>query len=236
MGSTSTDIAWYSESSGTVDIYRNGTYVDSALASSLGWNGPAVVQGVPDYTLVLNSTPVSYRGALLNVDITAALNWSTSRAYFFRSDGRYVRYNKTTDQSDSGYPVDTTNRNWPGLGNYAQDIRATLRRNGNKVFFFFANGTYSRYDLVNKSVDSGYPKPINNSTWPGRGNYATQITEQRCSGMIRAGIKLFRQVRQSRGFLRGYFYRAFYPALNLTCVAFFRQRRSPLVQVFLQIR
>lgn len=230
MASANTDIAWYSDSTGTVDIYRNGTYVDSVLASSLGWTDPAVVQGVPDYTLVLNSTPVSYRGAILNVDITAALNWSASRAYFFRSDGRYVRYNKTTDQSDSGYPVDitnsnwsgvgdykylitasfnaengksyfflsdgnyiqydnatdkadsgypkpTNNTNWPGLGSYAQDIRATLRWNGNKVFFFFANGTYSRYDLVNKRVDGGYPKPINDNTWPGLGNYATQITE-----------------------------------------------------------
>lgn len=230
MAGTNTDIAWYSDSTGTVDIYRNGTYVDSALATSLGWNDPAVVQGVPDYSLVLNNTPVSYRGALSNVDITAILNWSTSRAYFFRSDNRYVRYNKTADQSDSGYPADVTNSNWPGLGNYknlitasfnaengksyfflsdgnyiqydnatdkadtgypkptnntnwpglgnyAQDIRATLRWTGNKVFFFFTNGTYSRYDLVNNSVDSGYPKPVNNSTWPGLGNYATEITE-----------------------------------------------------------
>lgn len=229
MAGVNTDLAWYSDSSGTVDIFRNGTYIDSVLASALGWNDTAAPQSVPDYTLVLNSTPVSYRGALLNVDITAALNWNSSRAYFFRSDNRYVRYNKTTDQSDAGYPTDVTNSNWPGLGNYkhlitasfnaengksyfflsdgnyiqydnatdkadagypkstatywpglasqAQNIRATLRWTGNKVYFFFANGTYSRYDLVNNSVDSGYPKAVNNSTWPGLGNYATEITE-----------------------------------------------------------
>jgi hypothetical protein len=229
MKGTNKSLAWYSDTNGTVDIFRNGTYIESQLASALGWDDVGAPQGTPDYTLVLNNTPVSYRGALSNVVITAALNWSSSRAYFFRSDNRYVRYNKTADQSDAGYPIDITNTNWSGVGNYkqlitasfnaengksyfflsdgnyiqydnatdkadtgypkstsagwpglasqAQNIRATLRWTGNKVYFFFANGTYSRFDLVNNSVDSGYPKPINNSSWPGLGDYAMEITE-----------------------------------------------------------
>ena len=52
---------------------------------------------------------------------------------------------------------------------------AALRWSGNRVYFFLDNGQYIRYNLDNDRVDSGYPKVINNNTWPGLGDYANEI-------------------------------------------------------------
>lgn len=226
-GGGNNDFSWYANGNGPVDIYRNGTFLAQVDALQRGFTDSAEINGIYDYVLVKNDTPVSLRMAKVN--ITAAMDWNAFTAYLFRSDGRYVRYNKTLDKTesgyprtveegnwpglgqyaakisagfskdltrsyfflndgtyirynntldkaDSGYPQPINNSTWPGLGAYATQISATLRWTGNKVYFFLKNGNYLRYDLVNDRVDSGYPKPINDSTWPGLGAYATQIT------------------------------------------------------------
>jgi hypothetical protein len=228
MTGNSNNLSWLSETTGSADLYRNGTLIQSLSLASGSWVDP-LAPGLADYTLVFNNTPVSYRFGKLNMDITVGLNWDNNVAYFFRADNRYVRYNKVNDRADSGYPVNTdnsswpglgdyrdlliagfnaengksyfflrdgryiqydnatdradtgfpkptNNTNWPGLGSYASSIKASLRWSGSKVMFFLANGTYLRYDLSRKNVDSGYPKPIDDSNWPGLGGYATQIT------------------------------------------------------------
>lgn len=228
MTGTSNNLTWLSEANGSADLYRNGTFVQTIALASGSWVDP-LAPSLADYTLVFNNTPVSYRFGKLNMDITVGLNWDANVAYFFRADNRYVRYNKVDDRADNGYPVDTNNgswpglgdyrdllsagfnaengksyfflrdgryiqydnatdradtgypkptnnTNWPGLGSYASSIKASLRWSGSKVMFFLANGTYLRYDLSRKKVDSGFPKPIDNINWPGLGSYATQIT------------------------------------------------------------
>lgn len=227
MTGTSNNLTWLSEPSGSADLYRNGSFVQTISLASGSWVDPLAPSSA-DYSLVVNSTPVSYRFGKINMDITVALNWDSNIAYFFRADNRYARYNKGSDQVESGYPLEinnsnwaglgdyrdllsagfnaengksyfflrdgryiqydnatdradvgypkpTNNTNWPGLGSYAGSIKASLRWSGTKVMFFLANGTYLRYDLSKNKVDSGYPKPTNDSNWPGLGSYATQI-------------------------------------------------------------
>ncbi|GLQ31756.1 alkaline phosphatase family protein [Litoribrevibacter albus] len=108
--------------------------------------------------------------------VVASFKSSSSTSYFFLKDGTYIRYNNTLDKADSGYPKPINDNTWPGLGNYATDIAATLRWTGDKVYFFLKNGDYIRYDLGDDKADSGYPKAVNDNTWPGLGAYATDIT------------------------------------------------------------
>ncbi len=173
IGVKGNDLSWYSEEAGTVDIFRNGTLVDSVPASLQGWDDVSNSTGVMDYSLVLNDTPASYRKVAL--DITAGLDWNATRAYFFRNDEKYVRYAKVLDQAEDGYPKATDNQTWPGLGNHAEKVIASFKSSFSKSYFFLNDGTYIRYDNIKDEADSGYPKPIDNNTWPGMANYATEI-------------------------------------------------------------
>ena len=55
-------------------------------------------------------------------------------------------------------------------------ITAAIHWTNGKVQFFLNDGTYLRYDIHANGVDPGYPKPINENTWPGMGRYAYQIS------------------------------------------------------------
>jgi hypothetical protein len=80
------------------------------------------------------------------------------------------------DRTDTGYPQAVTNTTWPGLGTYASKIVATANWGNGKVYFFLSDGRYIRYDIAANRADAGYPRPTDNSNWPGLGNYATQIS------------------------------------------------------------
>ncbi|MGE7418562.1 hemopexin repeat-containing protein [Methylobacterium tarhaniae] len=54
-------------------------------------------------------------------------------------------------------------------------IVAGIGWRGSKVQIFFSNGTYTRFDVATGKVDEGYPKPINDETWPGLAPYAGDI-------------------------------------------------------------
>lgn len=108
--------------------------------------------------------------------VTGAINWPGGKAQFFLSDGSYVRYDVAADRADAGYPRPITDTTWPGMGRYGRDILVAF--NGpdpNKVYFFLTNGTYLRYDIRNDRVDSGYPQPVTDKSWPGLGRYAHQF-------------------------------------------------------------
>lgn len=173
-GGGSNDFSWYADNSAEVEIFRNGTALTQVDALQRGFADNADVRGIVDYTLVQNNTPVSLR--LNKVDIDAAVDWSLSRAYFFRDDSRYVRYNKTADQSDSGYPANTNNSSWPGLGDYAGLITAAFSKDSSRSYYFLSDGRYIRYNNSSDQADAGYPKNIDDNSWPGLGAYATQIT------------------------------------------------------------
>ncbi len=174
MPSPTADLTWISDSLGEAAIYKNDRLVDAVTANQQQWfDSEQNKAGTADYVVDLNDNPVAYRA--YHVDIQAAVSWSLLRAYFFRDDNRYVRYNKTLDKADSGYPAATNDHNWPGLEDYRDDIVAGFYRNLSTAYFFLSNGQYLSYDIQNDKVRAGYPQPINHQTWPGIGDYATQI-------------------------------------------------------------
>ncbi|WP_066966207.1 alkaline phosphatase family protein [Microbulbifer sp. Q7] len=164
---------WYANSSAPVEVYRDGALVDTVDALIRTWTDLSNFKGTADYVFVQGQTPIALRRTRL--DISAAIDWNTSRAYYFRDDARYVRYNKTLDAADGGYPADVTNNTWPGLGDYRDLVVAAFKASTTKGYFFLSDGRYLRYDLNCDCVDNGYPKNIDNVTWPGIAPYATQI-------------------------------------------------------------
>jgi len=158
---------WYDANDNTAYFFRsNGTYVKYNKLTN------TAVAGYPQP--VNNSTWPglgSYAGL-----IKATLHWDNQKAFVFLSDGRFLRYDMVTDRTDAGYPQAVTNTTWPGLGSYASKIAATVNWGNGKVYFFLSDGRYLRYDVATNKADAGYPRTTDNSTWPGLGNYATQIS------------------------------------------------------------
>ena len=165
--------SWRSTDNGTVKVYRDGSQVSSVSATQQVWQDSAEVTGTVDYVFDLNNAPVGYRQSF--VKLNAAHGWSLSKAYFFRNDSQYVRYSITSDKADSGYPTTVTNGNWPGLEPYRDSIVAAFKANSNTVYYMLGDGRYIAYDIGSDKVRSGYPKDINNNTWPGLENYKTKI-------------------------------------------------------------
>lgn len=159
---------WYTAQTGTAQIYRDGALIASVPAGQGTYTDTNVPTGKVAYTIMLNGQSASL--IRNNATIIAGLDWNdaaNNTAYFFRSDMKYVKYNKSQDKAEAGYPQNINNSTWPGIENYKEKITATLKWNNQKGFFFLNDGTYLRYDMTNDAADAGYPKPINSSTWPG---------------------------------------------------------------------
>ena len=62
------------------------------------------------------------------------------------------------------------------MGRYARKIAAACADPRNqKLYFFLNDGTYIQYDIATDRSDAGYPKAIDDSTWPGMAPYAGKI-------------------------------------------------------------
>ena len=96
--------------------------------------------------------------------VDAAINWGNGKAYFFKGN-MYIRYDIAADRADPGYPKPINHKTWPGLV-FTNGIDAAVNW-GNGKAYFFSGGDYIRYDLRTDKADPGYPKPINQKTWPG---------------------------------------------------------------------
>ncbi len=108
--------------------------------------------------------------------IIAATNGrDADKAYFFLSNGTYLRYDIKADRVDGGYPKPVDNGTWPGLAPYATKLYGALNWSNGKIQFFLNDGTYIRYDIRADRVDDGYPKPIDRNTWPGLAAYAPHL-------------------------------------------------------------
>lgn len=173
MPASTGDFAWHSPQATTVDIYRNGEFVDSVNSLTQSWSDDTTQQGITDYVLVQNQTPAAIQ--INRLEVNAALSWNAIRSYLFLSDQSYVRYNKTFDRADNGYPKSTNENLWPGLGQYADKVVAALEKNSSVSYFFLNDGTYIRYNNVLDRADAGYPKPVDNNTWPGLNGYGDKI-------------------------------------------------------------
>lgn len=177
MKGASTTMSWYSQGSGTVSIYNssNSQLLAQVPASNQAWTDPAIGTNSVDYTLVYNNVVTNYRANKRNLVMNSVASWDANVAYFFRDDGRYVRYNKPQDHADSGYPLDVNNTTWPGLSAYRFQLLAGFNGENGKAYFFMKDGRFLRYDIASDMVDAGYPKAVDNSTWPGLAPYATKI-------------------------------------------------------------
>ena len=164
---------WRSADSGTMTVYRNGQQVDTVSATQQVWQEPAEINGTVDYVFNLNNTPVGYRQSFLKIN--AIHEWWNTKAYFFRNDSKYVRYDKVLDKADSGYPVTVTNSNWPGLEPYRDKLVASFKANNSYVYYFLNDGRYLKYSIGSDKVMDGYPATVTNSNWSGLAPYATKI-------------------------------------------------------------
>ncbi len=103
--------------------------------------------------------------------IYAALNWPNDKIQFFLSNGTYIRYDLRADKVEASYPRPIDRASWPGLAPYAARISSAINWLNGKAYFFLDDGRYLRYDIRNDAVDSGYPKNVDEGTWPGLYRY-----------------------------------------------------------------
>ena len=107
--------------------------------------------------------------------ITAAIRWTGGKVQFFLSDATYLRFDILNNRVDPGYPKPITDKTWPGMAMYGDKIAAAFTGSNGKAFFFLSTGKYLRYDIALDQTDQGYPIPVNDLTWPGMGQYGTQL-------------------------------------------------------------
>ncbi|HEY1065036.1 MAG TPA: hemopexin repeat-containing protein [Pirellulales bacterium] len=108
--------------------------------------------------------PETWPGVPFTHGIDAALLWKDGKMFLFKGS-QYIRFDIMTDKVDPGYPKPIAG-NWPGLPFTDGIDSAVLWNNGKKVFFFKGD-QYVRFDVDADKVDEGYPKKIDDNTWPG---------------------------------------------------------------------
>lgn len=108
--------------------------------------------------------------------VTAAINWKDGKAQFFLNDGRYFRYDIRANRTDPGYPKPIDEKTWPGMAQYSWLIAAACKGPDGKVYFFLSDGRFLRYDIQGDRMEAGYPKPLDDDTWPGMGQYASTLS------------------------------------------------------------
>lgn len=122
-----------------------------------------VARGTPDRNYPKRIDRGTWPG-LWTSRISAAVDWGNGKSYFF-SGSQYIRYDNRADRADRGYPKNVDDSTWPGLSALGPVTAAVNWGNG-KIYFF--NGLwYSRFDVAKNRVDRGYPKRVDDSTWPG---------------------------------------------------------------------
>ncbi|WP_434341030.1 metallophosphoesterase [Motilimonas cestriensis] len=114
------------------------------------------------------------RAAEQAAKLTAAFALNNASNAWFLNDGQYVEVDPATGNVLPGFPVDR-DEVWQGIA-ADRTIVGALKWNDQRAFLFLDDGSYLRMNLTTKSVDSGYPKAINDSTWPGLGKYANNIS------------------------------------------------------------
>lgn len=113
--------------------------------------------------------------------IMTACNGPDGKVFFFLSDGQYVRFDLKSDRVDQP-PKPISDRTWPGLGRHATAIQSAVAWKDDKIMFFLNDGSYVRYDLGRDRVDDGYPKRVDDKTWPGLARYRESL-----GGMLNPG-------------------------------------------------
>ncbi|WP_319761843.1 hemopexin repeat-containing protein [Maridesulfovibrio sp.] len=96
--------------------------------------------------------------------IDAAVNWGNGKVYLFKGN-QYIRYDIRADRADPGYPKYISQNTWPGVP-WRNGIDAAVNWGNGKVYIFKGD-QYIRYDIRSDRADPGYPKYIDQNSWPG---------------------------------------------------------------------
>jgi len=115
----------------------------------------------PGYPQPINSK--TWPGIIWTDGVDAVVNWGDGKAYFFKGD-QYIRYDIQADRADPGYPKLINNETWPGMV-WTDGIDDVVVWENGKAFFF-KDDQFIQYDIASGRADPGYPKPIDNKTWP----------------------------------------------------------------------
>ena len=101
-------------------------------------------------------------------EVHAVAIWPNGKVYFYQDDRGY-RFDIEADQVDVGFPK-LISDGWPGLAASGQAFVGAFvwphLIEGRQKAYFFHPTIYYRYDVLNDSVDPGYPKTIRGN-WPG---------------------------------------------------------------------
>jgi Hemopexin len=100
--------------------------------------------------------------------LDAALNGQASRdgkVYFFKGQ-EYVRWDWSADRADAGYPKSIAEWGFPSPFDAGIDAAVEGRRMYGKKAYFFKGDQYLRYDWISDKIDSGYPKSIDDWSFP----------------------------------------------------------------------
>lgn len=138
---------------GKAYFFRGGQYVRYDVASD---------RVDPGYPQPINSQ--TWPGLVWTDGIDAAVNWGSGKAYFFRGN-QYIRYDIKADRADFGYPKPIDAQTWPGMI-WTDGIDDVVAWNNGKAYFFRGN-QFIQYDIEEDRADPGYPKKIDDESWPG---------------------------------------------------------------------
>jgi hypothetical protein len=148
------------------------------LYNRMGRITPAdLVKGIRKYAAVEGDRPGNEVNPAITYlkDIAATLYYKNDLAFFFLKNGQYAEYNLITGRITGGKSQPINNKTWKGLAPYARNIVAALNWGQNKAHLFLSDGKYLRVDLRSRIVDKGYPREINERTWPGLTEYKDKI-------------------------------------------------------------
>jgi serine/threonine protein kinase len=92
--------------------------------------------------------------------IDAAVVWNNGKIYFLKGS-EYIRFDIQSKRSDFSYPSPIVDM-WPGV--WSSNIETIFTNQWppqlSDKAYFFKDGQYIRYDMVEDKVDRGYPKTI----------------------------------------------------------------------------
>lgn len=101
-------------------------------------------------------------------NLRTALRWTGDFMFFFLKNGTYLKYDFAKDAVDQrqNYPLSTA-KYFPGLGPHEADMTGAVKFNDRYAFIFLKDRRYLRYNIREDKVDAGYPRAVDDTSWPG---------------------------------------------------------------------
>lgn len=103
-------------------------------------------------------------------EIIGAVKMTEAKIRFFTRDGRYIVFDIKANKTETTYALPITEKTLPGLAPYASQISTAWDQSPEFFYIFLKDNSYLKYDKINNKMAIGYPRPVNNDTWPGLTN------------------------------------------------------------------